>query len=150
MTPENIIIHHSLTKDSRTVSWGAIKNYHVNELGWRDIGYHFGIEDIDGQVQILTGRMMDETGAHCSQEGMNRKSIGICLVGNYDSDPVPPKIWHQAVRLSATLCRIFGIHADRVYGHRRFAGYKSCPGKNFDMDRFRADVASILETKRRV
>lgn len=40
------------------------------------IGYHYVI-DIDGQV--LTGRHLDEVGAHAA--GFNAHSVGICLVG---------------------------------------------------------------------
>lgn len=78
MNPFTIILHHSLTKDNQTVSWGAIKDYHVNINGWSDNGYHFGIEMMRGNVEILMGRMTDDIGAHC--RGYNSDSIGIVLL----------------------------------------------------------------------
>ena len=138
MTPSHIIIHHSLTKDSETVSWDAIRRYHTEEMLWRDIGYHYGIERTGtDDYNIFAGRMMNEPGAHCKEMGMNRISLGICFVGNYDDENVPVEMWHLGIRLVKSLMDIFKIPAKHVKGHREFAGYKSCPGVNFDMGEFR-------------
>ena len=88
MTPKWIVLHHSLSRDSHTtLDWASIRRWHVDHNGWRDIGYHFGVERIkpNSVYEILVGRMPNETGAHCTHAGMNRKSIGICAVGDYDT-----------------------------------------------------------------
>lgn len=140
MKPTHIIIHHSLTKDSLTVSWGAIRKYHIFTNGWEKIGYHCGLELIDDAYEILIGRMWDETGAHCKEQGMNRKSLGVCFVGNFDLIEPPLAQWKKGVEFVAMLCRIFVIPVENIKAHRDYATYKSCPGKLFDMDKFRTDV----------
>lgn len=148
MKPEFIILHHSLTADSYTVSWGAIRKYHTLQLGWRDIGYHFGIENINGQIEILMGRMPDEFGAHCKQEGMNRKSVGICFVGNFDKEPPPEAVWEAGLKLVAYFCKRHGIPVENVKAHRDYANYKSCPGDMFDMELFRTHLLKYLPEER--
>jgi N-acetylmuramoyl-L-alanine amidase len=128
-----IILHHSLTKDSETVSWGAIRNFHINTNGFRDIGYHFGIENLRGQTEILMGRMTDQVGAHCA--GHNTGSIGICFVGNFDIAPPPEESWNKGIELCRYLMRNFTI--TDVLGHVELNPNKSCPGKLFDLDKFR-------------
>jgi len=136
MNPEYIILHHSLTSDGDTVSWGAIRRYHVVELGWRDIGYHYGIERVNGTYEVLMGRMPTEPGAHCKQSGMNYKSLGVCLIGNFDEAPPTPAQWRKAVQLVRALMQVHKIPVERVLPHNYLAHYKTCPGKMFDMERF--------------
>lgn len=129
----HIIIHHSLTKDSETVSWDAIRRYHTETHNWADIGYHFGIELIDNEYHILAGRPLNVAGAHCKEEGMNKKAIGFCFVGNYDEAPPPSIMLVKGTAYIKGLMDEFNIIPADVRGHRDYATYKSCPGKLFDM-----------------
>ena len=163
MIPKYIIIHHSLTKDNKTVSWNAIRKYHMSyayngeiisparaidligegkaiKKPWSDIGYHYGIELVGEKYEILIGRMMNETGAHCIQQGMNSKSIGICCIGNFDANLVPEEQWKLCINLVRSLVDVLRLSKDCVYGHREFASYKNCPGNNFDLDYFRNNL----------
>lgn len=136
MIPEKIILHHSLTEDSGTVSWNAIRKYHVLELGWRDIGYHFGVEFLRDRHEILVGRMPNEQGAHCKEH--NEKSLGICFIGNYDLEQLPGDALVLGVRLVQYLRDLYHIPVREVIGHREaIGGWKSCPGSKFDLDYFR-------------
>jgi hypothetical protein len=143
MKPEYIVIHHSLTKDGDVNDWDAIRRYHVEVNGWRDIGYQLGVEMYDGNLTVQTGRRMNERGAHTKEAGMNRKSIGICVVGNYDLEPPPLSYLFLLRDLCWNVMVNWGIRHDRVIGHRdagmlagfdwRKGQFKSCPGVMFPM-----------------
>jgi len=134
-----IAIHHSLTKDGKRVSWNAIRNYHVNTLRWKDIGYHFGIEKIGARYEILFGRMPNERGAHV--RGFNDVALGICLVGNYDKGKPPEAQLELARKLIRWLMQEFEIPAERVVGHRELDPRKTCPGLEFDLYVFIVSLA---------
>ena len=163
MRPTNIIIHHSLTKDSGTVSLSAIRRYHkayvyqgkiitkdVAELlmsqgkyvkkPWRDIGYQVVVELVNDEYEIIMGRMPNESGAHCREQDMNFKSIGICCVGNFDTQPPPKALLNKLRAICLYFMAVYGIPPENVYGHREFASYKSCPGNMFDMEAFRKSL----------
>lgn len=141
MKPTCIIIHHSLTEDNQTVSWNAIRNYHINIQKWKDVGYHYGIEKVGDHYEILKGRMDNEEGAHTL--GFNDKSIGICLVGNYDHTPPNADQLATLKRLVTSLMEIYQIPRMCVYGHwetyalRKRQIEKTCPGSKFSMASFR-------------
>jgi len=140
MKPTHIILHHSLTKDSKTVSKQAIERYHVNTLKYKKGGYHFYIEDINGTIEVIVGRYLTEDGAHCKQQGMNQYSIGICIVGNFDLTSPSREIWLKTVDFTRSLCTSLTIPTMNIRAHRHFANYKTCPGDKWNMDKFRHDV----------
>lgn len=143
MKPKRIILHHSATKDSGTVSWNAIRRYHIENNVWTDIGYHFGIEyvadpgDPKGSYEIMVGRTIDKIGAHTS--GENYDSIGICFVGDFDAATVPEAQWQAGLKLVRWLCAQFGIVKEQIHGHREYAP-KTCPGKRFNIEQFRREL----------
>lgn len=121
------------------------------ERGWKGIGYHYVIlneyrtsysyDKNMGSVESLgvveKGRLDDKIGAHV--RGMNRDSIGICLIGNKD-------FHEKQILLLKDLCRRLIIRHHLTYkdvmGHYECptgkAQGKTCP--NIDMDDFRKSL----------
>lgn len=151
MTPEWIVIHHSFSADHPDhVNWSAIRRWHTGHNGWRDIGYHFGVELINGHPEILVGRMLNETGAHCTNAGMNRKSLGICVVGNFDAEVPSDDILDTLRRFILGIISVLDIPNDQIIGHRdaglmdgfdwRRGEFKTCPGRLFPLDEFKRSL----------
>lgn len=104
-----------------------IRRWHVQERGWRDIGYHWVI-DRDGAV--APGRRETEIGAHV--EGHNRGTIGICLLGGFGAKADDPFEKNFTAAQAATVRRLVGEIKGRtairnVSGHNDYAA-KACPG----------------------
>jgi N-acetyl-anhydromuramyl-L-alanine amidase AmpD len=128
--PEYIILHHSFTKDGNVVDWDAIRRYHIDENGWKDIGYHYGLEKVNGEYVVKIGRPEWEEGGHT--KGMNNKSIGICVVGNFDVDELEPEAFEMLKELVLDIMFRYGIPAEKIKGHCDFSD-KTCPGKKFPL-----------------
>jgi len=79
-----IIVHCSATPPDMSIGVSEIRDWHVNQNKWSDIGYHFVIKR-GGLIQ--QGRDIELAGAHA--EGHNSDSIGICLVGGVEKYPAP-------------------------------------------------------------
>jgi hypothetical protein len=135
-----IVIHHSLTKDGKTVDWDAIRKYHMTapEFMMDDIGYHGGVERINGVVTTLTGRPINKEGGHT--KGKNNM-LGLCIVGNYDLAPPDDELLRAgALMVRAWMSMYPYLTINDVHMHRTFATYKSCPGNSFAWDKFLAMV----------
>lgn len=107
-----------------------VREYHLS-LGWRDLGYHFLIER-DGTV--VRGRGLDLPGANCTAAGMNRRGIGVALLGNLEEHPPTEAQLGALVRFLRCLSANFDILPENVLGHREVPGAATlCPGKHLDM-----------------
>jgi len=134
--PEYIIIHHSATAQGDAETFRKAHR----AKGWRDIGYHYVINNgtykPDGLVE--TGRTEWETGAHCDADRMNFRSIGICLVGDFDKQKPTPAQMVSLERLVKDIMKRHDIPPSKVLGHGEVKGAATnCPGRHFDMAEFR-------------
>ena len=137
---QEIIIHHSWTEDNQELSdTEAIRRYHTEHNGWRDIGYHFIIEYINGEPIVKLGRDLNTTGAHT--KGRNDKGIGICIVGKYDDKYFSQDTMELLKKLCLVLMQEYPIGLRNIKPHSYYATYKSCPGHHFDWPAFILELA---------
>lgn len=143
MTPKAIIVHLSAS------SWGdakAIRQWH-RANGWSDIGYHAVIlngyrtskakynEKLDGKIE--PGRAEHIAGSHCKANGMNFKSLGVCLIGipgvrDYPSEKQISALVHYL----SVKCKAYGIQTKEIYQHSDFdKGKPFCASLNISVIR---------------
>lgn len=123
-----IVIHHSATPDGTVYrDFDSLRRGHLAR-GFRDIGYHWVIERVNGALTAIPGRAEWESGAHCV--GKNVDGIGVCVIGNFENEYPSEDLY----RFVAVLCRqIITRHTIvEIGGHRDYDATK-CPGKNFDL-----------------
>ena len=126
--PKGIVIHHSATRDTETLSYDAIRRHHVWSSKFFDIGYHYVIELIGSEVQVLTGRGLQYMGAHT--RGHNA-CIGICVVGNYSkTEPTKDHMKALFCLLHSLLILYPSLSVEDVKFHNEVGGTE-CPGTNF-------------------
>lgn len=127
---DTVIVHCSATPPGRDIGVKEIRDWHVNDNGWSDIGYHYVIRR-DGTLEI--GRPIHRAGAHT--KGHNEGSIGICLVGGTRSYTQTHKREPEFNFTYRQLHKLLVLITDaksqydikRVAGHRDFDDGKACP-----------------------
>lgn len=171
--PAWIVIHHSWSPDHPNIDdWEGIKKFHTSwrykgdiitmeqaqtlaltaegklvTPPWHAVGYQFGIERVNNKMEVHAGREIGEVGAHAV--GFNAKSIGICLIGNFDLAPPDVDQLFVIGSLCRQLQREFHIPKECVIGHRdtyvllNEPVQKTCPGKMFDLNVFRDRLLDV-------
>lgn len=149
ITPDHVVIHHGAVPDTYTDGAAIVRsywNYHVNTLGWSDLGYNYLL---DKYGNIFQGRKNtniasgDVRGAHAG--AANSESIGVNFLGNADVTQPTSVQLQSCSRLLAWWFNSRGynptesdnmttqnsgiLSIPRISGHRDVnIGGTSCPG----------------------
>ncbi|XP_062620951.1 peptidoglycan recognition protein 1-like [Saccostrea cucullata] len=128
--PRYVIISHSgpninaFTEQQCAEEVRSYQTYHIYNRGWSDIGYNFLIGE-DGNV--YEGRGWGKEGAHT--KGLNKDSIGICFIGNFDERLPNQRALKAAKDLIRRGVEEGNIRTDFILkGHRDFSNTAS-PGE---------------------
>src|SRR5581483_7660784 len=147
------VVHHTAGTNAYAPAASAaivrgIELYHVRGNRWNDIGYNFLV---DRYGQVFEGRAggIDRNVIGAQAEGFNTGSVGVAVIGNYQSAAVPAAAERSLARLLAW--RLDVAHVDprsmltwisggnpkykrgtavrlrAISGHRD-TGFTSCPG----------------------
>ena len=128
-----VVIHASATRPNWMANntpqerFAEIRRWHMEDRGWRDIGYH---RFIDRDGTIIVGRSLYEIGAHVKDH--NRGTVGICLAGGHGAmatDAFEDNFTEaQRQSLKAYLRELSMLTEIRkISGHNEYAA-KACPG----------------------
>ncbi len=148
--PSMVVFHHSATHSDTTFQ-RIVELEKEREL---DPSYHC-VVTADGVYHNYC--RWDSIGWHA--RGVNAKSLGICLVGNFETDPDVPgnnadgrfgnkapteAQLDTAARVVALWRLLYGIPAEQVVPHRKVRR-TACPGSNFPQDEFLTRVQSYID-----
>ncbi len=123
-TPQ-LWLHHSAADHRGTGGVKSIQLYHVDNLGWDDIGYSFLVDRFT--LAVYEGRGAGILGGHTF--GHNSRSHGICVMGNFEQE-------HPSDELITRLGLLVAYGYGRGWWPERFSGghrdvrQTLCPGRN--------------------
>jgi N-acetylmuramoyl-L-alanine amidase/FlgD Ig-like domain len=164
------IVHHTAGTnaygpDAAAAIVRGIEIYHVRGNRWNDIGYNF-LVDRYGQVYEGRAGGIERNVIGAQAQGFNTGSVGVALIGNYNSGTVPRLAFHALAALLAwrldvghvdplgTVSWVSGgnpkykagriVQLRAISGHRD-TGFTSCPGTRLYalLPSLAHDVASI-------
>jgi N-acetyl-anhydromuramyl-L-alanine amidase AmpD len=138
-----IVIHHSASVQGDPA---GIDRYHRERRHMENgLAYHFVIGNgrgmPDGQIAIGNRWALQLNGGHLASEDLNRISIGICLIGNFDNGQ-PTKRQMESLRaLVLHLMARCRLPASSVRTHRQINTKPTeCPGAHFPTKKFIASL----------
>ena len=121
-----IIVHQSATKKAET-SFEKIKKFHLYQ-GMGNIAYHYFIEQ---SGRLRKGRNESTQGTHTKASGMNAKSLGICLAGEFNTETPESSQLYALKSLLNNLSIKYKVPRKNIIGHREVYGSATeCPGDN--------------------
>lgn len=145
-----IVVHHSAGNYGNISFLKRVHDERQANDPIKAIPYHYVIGNGNGlglgEVASDWRQEWGLWGAHLSAKNIykNYRGIGICLIGNYDTQQVPPLQYASLLRLTKKLIAQYDISADNSAGHGGVEGEQThCPGKNFPMARYLQDIKGV-------
>lgn len=136
---EYIVIHHSATSFGNSFFFDKVHNVRGFNRG---IGYNFVINNgtrnkKDGEIEVTPRWIKQIDGAHCKAFGMNRKGIGVVLVGDFTYESPTEAQLDSLIRLVNILRQYYDIPIENIMGHGQVPGAATeCPGRMFPWNYF--------------
>lgn len=133
-TPRFIVVHHSATPRGLSLEQSVAsfnrthgRRLHAGKNGYgHHIAYHYVIA-ADGSRAATRPEL--EAGYHTGSWQKNHESIGICLLGNFQTEHPTGGQLAQLEDLIRDVRQRYRISAEHVAGHRAFSR-TSCPGRH--------------------
>ncbi|MEQ8581911.1 MAG: N-acetylmuramoyl-L-alanine amidase [Marinoscillum sp.] len=141
---EHVIVHHAAGSNTNTNYTQVVRDiyiYHTEVNGWSDIGYNYLIAQ-NGALYAgrdpAGGAQDNVLGAHFC--GSNSRTMGVCLLGNYETASPTGATWSTLQELAAFKLQKENLDAFGSTGHPlgqidHIAGHRDgcstlCPGGN--------------------
>ncbi len=152
-----IVVHHSAARNSTPQ---GMDSWH-RQRGWSGgLGYHFvignGAKYPDGQLYVGPRWKSQSTGAHCKNSAgkylgvwrdrnfFNDRGIGICLVGDFQSEQPTARQLATLRDLTALLIQQTNVPPGAVWGHGEITHKTACPGRNMNMTTVRRSAGAAV------
>ena len=142
-----VVLHHSATDEGNANNFDK---YHRDEKKWEHgLAYHFvignGNGSGNGEIEVGDRWKKQIHGAHTANMDLNRISIGICLVGNFEANNEPTNNQLESlVSLVSYFSEKYHIPKSRIVRHSQVLQKgTACPGKNFPYKQFINKVSSL-------
>ena len=122
---DTIVIHCSATPATMDIGVDKIREWHVDDNKWDDVGYHHIITR-DGTLE--PARPEEMQGAHAP--AANYRSVAICMIGgsNSNGDWENNFLDPQWVTLKALLLNLIEKYEiKKIIGHYQVDDKKECP-----------------------
>ncbi|MBG31159.1 MAG: hypothetical protein CMI31_14350 [Opitutae bacterium] len=134
---KRIVIHHSATNVDDAENMHQV---HKNQRKMKNgLAYHFVISNgsrkaKDGEIYI-GGRWKNQfDGGHVKRLQWNKESIGICLIGNFETRRPTAAQLKSLEGLCRYLAAKTGIPDSKITSHKCLhPGHTVCPGKHFSL-----------------
>lgn len=127
-TPYRGAIHHTAENRITTLEQGKaemkfMQDLHMNGNGWKDIGYHYCIDD---SGRIYQGTEVQYLASHTDNN--NTGNVGVSFMGNFSSVPPTQKALTACAVLMSYLETRYPIRTDSIFGHLDYVPSTACPG----------------------